>query len=38
MELSDFSRVLTHLRKEKGVSQLKAAQALGGFPVASVSL
>lgn len=29
MELSDFSRVLTHLRKEKGVSQLKAAQALG---------
>ena len=29
MELSDFSRVLTHLRKEKGVSQREAAQALG---------
>lgn len=29
MELSDFSRVLTHLRKEKGVSQKEAAQALG---------
>lgn len=29
MELSDFSRILTHLRKEKGVSQKKAAQELG---------
>lgn len=29
MELSDFSRVLTHLRKEKGISQKKAAEALG---------
>ncbi len=29
MELSDFSRIITHLRKEKGVSQKKAAQELG---------
>lgn len=29
MELSDFSRVLTHLRREKGVSQKEAAAALG---------
>lgn len=29
MGLSDFSRVLIHLRKEKGVSQKDAAQALG---------
>lgn len=29
MELSDFSRVLTHLRKEKGVSQKQAAKELG---------
>lgn len=29
MELSDFSRVLTYLRKEKGVSQKAAAEALG---------
>lgn len=29
MELSDFSRVLTHLRKEKGVSQKQAAKDLG---------
>lgn len=29
MELSDFSRILTHLRKEKGISQKIAAQELG---------
>lgn len=29
MELSDFSRILTHLRKEKGISQKKAAEELG---------
>ena len=29
MELSDFSRILTHLRKEKGVSQKTAAEHLG---------
>lgn len=29
MELSDFSRILTHLRKEKGISQKKAAEQLG---------
>lgn len=29
MQLSDFSRILTHLRKDKGVSQKKAAQDLG---------
>ena len=29
MELSDFSKILTHLRKEKGVSQKEAANALG---------
>ena len=29
MELSDFSRILTHLRKEKGVSQREAAEAMG---------
>lgn len=28
MELSDFSRVLTHLRKEKGISQRQAAKDL----------
>lgn len=29
MEISDFSRILTHLRKEKGVSQKIAAEQLG---------
>ncbi len=29
MEMSDFARILTHLRKEKGVSQKKAAEQLG---------
>ena len=29
MALSDFPRVLTHLRKEAGLSQKKAADALG---------
>lgn len=29
MEISDFSRILIHLRKEKGVSQKKAAEELG---------
>ncbi len=29
MEISDFSRILTHLRKEKGISQKMAAQELG---------
>ncbi len=29
MEMSDFARILTHLRKEKGVSQKVAAEQLG---------
>ncbi len=29
MEISDFARILTHLRKEKGMSQKVAAQQLG---------
>ena len=29
MEISDFSRILTHLRKEKGISQKTAAEHLG---------
>ncbi len=29
MALSDFPRILTHLRKEAGISQKKAAEALG---------
>lgn len=29
MEMSDFPRILTHLRKEKGISQKEAATALG---------
>lgn len=29
MQISDFPRILTHLRKEKGVSQKEAAEALG---------
>lgn len=29
MEISDFARILTHLRKEKGISQKVAAEQLG---------
>ncbi len=29
MEMSDFARILTHLRKEKGISQKAAAEQLG---------
>lgn len=29
MELSDFSRIITHLRKDKGISQKQAAAELG---------